>query len=196
MSQQHQQQHSPCRQRHNLRNFFQNCELSPTVSCLLVFWFAKDYLLCTRENQRSVTISFEQNKWHRKAEGYDPCASDYTEFYLNRPEVQRALHANVTKLSYPWTHCRFSFIFSIFSFIFCSHDRYTSLSITSSEDIDVVTFVIVHSSLMGPWKDSPLSILPVIKKLVAGGLRIWVYRYTILLTRLLNCLIIVYCICE
>ncbi|XP_027909956.1 serine carboxypeptidase-like 34 isoform X2 [Vigna unguiculata] len=75
------------------------------------------------------------NKWHRKAEGYDPCASDYTGFYLNRPEVQRALHANVTKLSYPWTHC----------------------------------------SLMGPWKDSPLSILPVIKKLVAGGLRIWVY---------------------
>ena len=61
--------------------------------------------------------------------------------------------------------------------------------------IDVVTFVLVHSSLMGPWKDSPLSILPV-NKLVVGGLRIWVYRYTIFLTRLLKRLIFVYFICQ
>ncbi|GFQ01420.1 serine carboxypeptidase-like 34 [Phtheirospermum japonicum] len=39
------------------------------------------------------------------SQGYDPCASYYTEAYLNRPDVQRALHANVTRLSYPWTHC-------------------------------------------------------------------------------------------
>ena len=62
--------------------------------------------------------------------------------------------------------------------------------------IDVVTFVLVHSSLMGLWKDSPLSILPVNKKLVVGGLHIWVYKYTILLTRLLKCLIIVYFIYQ
>ncbi|GFP83025.1 serine carboxypeptidase-like 34 [Phtheirospermum japonicum] len=37
--------------------------------------------------------------------GYDPCASYYSEAYFNRPDVQRALHANVTKISYPWTHC-------------------------------------------------------------------------------------------
>ncbi|KAL3649918.1 Serine carboxypeptidase-like 34 [Castilleja foliolosa] len=37
--------------------------------------------------------------------GYDPCASYYSETYFNRPDVQRALHANVTKISYPWTHC-------------------------------------------------------------------------------------------
>jgi len=42
--------------------------------------------------------------------------------------------------------------------------------------IDFVTFFLVHSSLMGPWKDSPLSILLVNKKLVAGGLRISVYK--------------------
>ncbi|KAK7341303.1 hypothetical protein VNO80_24229 [Phaseolus coccineus] len=76
------------------------------------------------------------NRWQRKRAGYDPCASDYTEVYLNRPEVQKALHANVTKIPYPWTHCS-----------------------------DNITF----------WNDSPQSILPVLKKLIAGGIRIWVY---------------------
>ncbi|XP_020202864.1 serine carboxypeptidase-like 34 [Cajanus cajan] len=75
--------------------------------------------------------------WRRKpAGGYDPCSSDYTEAYLNTPEVQKALHANVTKISYPWSQC---------------------------------------SDNIGSWRDSPHSILPVIKKLIAGGLRIWVY---------------------
>ncbi|WJX95466.1 hypothetical protein P8452_76783 [Trifolium repens] len=37
--------------------------------------------------------------------GYDPCASDYTAAYLNRQEVQKALHANVTNIPYPWSHC-------------------------------------------------------------------------------------------
>ncbi|KAL9229935.1 hypothetical protein vseg_005347 [Gypsophila vaccaria] len=75
-------------------------------------------------------------KWHRKPAGYDPCASYYTEAYLNRPDVQAALHANVTGISYNWTHCS-----------------------------DNITF----------WGDAPSSILPIIKKLVNGGLRIWVF---------------------
>jgi len=65
----------------------------------------------------------EQNRWQRKRAGYDPCASDYTEAYLNIPEVQKALHANVTKIPYPWTHCRFSTTLFIFPFLiktFCS----------------------------------------------------------------------------
>ncbi|XP_021910645.1 serine carboxypeptidase-like 34 [Carica papaya] len=74
--------------------------------------------------------------WHRKPAGYDPCASDYTEVYMNRPDVQKALHANLTKIPYPWTHC--------------------------SERISF-------------WRDAPASILPIIKKLVDGGLRIWVF---------------------
>ncbi|CAA0839048.1 Serine carboxypeptidase-like 34 [Striga hermonthica] len=41
----------------------------------------------------------------RPLSGYDPCASSYTSIYLNRADVQRALHANVTGLNYPWTHC-------------------------------------------------------------------------------------------
>ncbi|XP_047090659.1 serine carboxypeptidase 1-like isoform X2 [Lolium rigidum] len=35
----------------------------------------------------------------------DPCTSHYVSSYLNRPEVQRALHANTTGLSYPWMDC-------------------------------------------------------------------------------------------
>eukprot|EP00257_Ricinus_communis_P017073 XP_015575420.1 serine carboxypeptidase-like 34 [Ricinus communis] len=74
--------------------------------------------------------------WRRKPAGYDPCASDYTEMYMNRPDVQEALHANTTKIPYPWTHCS-----------------------------NNITF----------WNDAPASILPIIKKLIAGGIRIWVY---------------------
>ncbi|CAL5212497.1 unnamed protein product [Lathyrus oleraceus] len=74
--------------------------------------------------------------WNKMRAGYDPCASDYTELYFNRPEVQKALHANVTKISYPWTHC---------------------------------------SNNISFWNESPVSMLPVLKKLIAGGLRIWIY---------------------
>ncbi|XP_037430000.1 serine carboxypeptidase 1-like isoform X2 [Triticum dicoccoides] len=35
----------------------------------------------------------------------DPCTNHYVSSYLNRPEVQRALHANTTGLKYPWTDC-------------------------------------------------------------------------------------------
>ncbi|KAI3831327.1 hypothetical protein MKX03_034113 [Papaver bracteatum] len=67
---------------------------------------------------------------------FPTCLSSYSTVYFNRPDVQKALHANVTKISYPWTHCR-----------------------------DNITF----------WNDAPASTLPIIKKLVQGGLRIWVY---------------------
>lgn len=76
------------------------------------------------------------DEWHKKPAGYDPCVTDYTQIYMNRPDVQKALHANVTKISYPWTHCS-----------------------------DNITF----------WSDAPASILPIISKLVAGGIRVWVY---------------------
>ncbi|KAK2992870.1 hypothetical protein RJ640_011963, partial [Escallonia rubra] len=74
--------------------------------------------------------------WHKRPAGYDPCLSTYTEEYMNRQDVQEALHANVTKIPYTWTHCS-----------------------------DHITF----------WADSTDSILPVIRKLVAGGLRIWIF---------------------
>ncbi|KAK7312208.1 hypothetical protein VNO77_35907 [Canavalia gladiata] len=93
------------------------------------------------DSRRVVTGTVPQTssifqRLHKRLAGYDPCASDYTAVYLNTPEVQKALHANVTKIPYPWTHCS-----------------------------DNITF----------WSDAPQSMLPVIKKLVAGGIRIWVY---------------------
>ncbi|MQL94371.1 hypothetical protein Taro_027022 [Colocasia esculenta] len=35
----------------------------------------------------------------------DPCSDYYVYAYLNDPEVQKALHANVTKRPNPWDHC-------------------------------------------------------------------------------------------
>uniref|UniRef100_A0A7N0VKN4 Carboxypeptidase n=1 Tax=Kalanchoe fedtschenkoi TaxID=63787 RepID=A0A7N0VKN4_KALFE len=74
--------------------------------------------------------------WFRRPAGYDPCAPKSTTAYFNWPDVQRALHANVTNIPYPWSHC---------------------------------------SKKISFWQDAPQSILPVIKKLIAGGLRIWVF---------------------
>ncbi|GLT93202.1 hypothetical protein SLE2022_110040 [Rubroshorea leprosula] len=37
--------------------------------------------------------------------GYDPCTVRYSEEYFNLPEVQKALHANVTRIPYPWKPC-------------------------------------------------------------------------------------------
>ncbi|KAL6619191.1 hypothetical protein ACP70R_034330 [Stipagrostis hirtigluma subsp. patula] len=70
--------------------------------------------------------------------GYDPCTAWYSTAYYNRPEVQRALHANVTAINYTWTTC--------------------SATINSN------------------WTDSPGSMLPIYKELIAAGLRVWVFR--------------------
>ncbi|CAK8573198.1 unnamed protein product [Lathyrus sativus] len=36
---------------------------------------------------------------------YDPCTVRYSDVYFNRPEVQKAFHANVTEISYAWKAC-------------------------------------------------------------------------------------------
>ncbi|GJX58287.1 serine carboxypeptidase-like protein 27 [Tanacetum coccineum] len=73
--------------------------------------------------------------WMRGA--YDPCTEKYAIQYFNLPEVQKAFHANITKLSYPWKTC---------------------------------------SDIVGEyWTDSPLSMLPIYKELIAAGLRVWVF---------------------
>lgn len=38
--------------------------------------------------------------------GYDPCTENYAEKYYNRPDVQKAMHANKTGIPYKWTACR------------------------------------------------------------------------------------------
>ncbi|KAL8554455.1 hypothetical protein ACS0TY_002596 [Phlomoides rotata] len=38
---------------------------------------------------------------------YDPCSDDYVYAYLNMPQVQEALHANITGLPGPWEDCKY-----------------------------------------------------------------------------------------
>ncbi|XP_031738718.1 serine carboxypeptidase-like 35 isoform X3 [Cucumis sativus] len=61
-------------------------------------------------NQNSSKDTFINLKgfmelWHKLPLGYDPCTEAYANKFFNREDVQRALHANVTKLSYPYTPC-------------------------------------------------------------------------------------------
>jgi len=44
-------------------------------------------------------------KAKQEIRGYDPCRDNYINAYLNSPDVQKAIHANVTKLPYSWTSC-------------------------------------------------------------------------------------------
>eukprot|EP01018_Ginkgo_biloba_P005827 Gb_35188 [translate_table: standard] len=46
----------------------------------------------------------ERNPWRLFGE-YDPCTERHSEIYFNQPEVQKALHANVTGLPYRWSTC-------------------------------------------------------------------------------------------
>lgn len=78
----------------------------------------------------------QQDLWHKLPSGYDPCTEDYVEAYLNREDVQKALHANLTKLSYPYTPC---------------------------------------SNIIRKWNDAPDTVLPIIRKLLNTGLRVWVF---------------------
>ncbi|KAL2334301.1 hypothetical protein Fmac_015514 [Flemingia macrophylla] len=54
------------------------------------------------------TASLKRNLGGRSAwisRAYDPCTERYSDLYFNHPEVQKALHANVTGISYSWKTC-------------------------------------------------------------------------------------------
>ncbi|CAO2199108.1 unnamed protein product [Urochloa humidicola] len=69
--------------------------------------------------------------------GYDPCTENYATKYYNLPEVQKALHANVTGIPYAWVAC--------------------------------------SDPIYDYWRDSPKSMLPIYRELIAAGIRIWVF---------------------
>ncbi|PUZ45173.1 hypothetical protein GQ55_8G201100 [Panicum hallii var. hallii] len=69
---------------------------------------------------------------------YDPCVDFYATKYMNLPEVQKAMHANVTgSIDYPWS--------------LCSDPVYDN------------------------WPETPHSMLPIYKELIAAGLKVWVF---------------------
>ncbi|XP_057976158.1 serine carboxypeptidase-like 40 [Malania oleifera] len=56
--------------------------------------------LCPSSNNTKIRPDSKTN-----CEQFDPCSDNYVHAYLNRPDVQQALHANLTKLKYPWSGC-------------------------------------------------------------------------------------------
>ncbi|KAK9098190.1 hypothetical protein Syun_025235 [Stephania yunnanensis] len=50
-------------------------------------------------------IRLKNTLLRRRVSGYDPCTENYAEKYYNKPEVQKALHANTTHIPYKWTAC-------------------------------------------------------------------------------------------
>ena len=106
---------------------------------------------------------FQTQPWMSRA--YDPCTERYSEVYFNLPEVQTALHANVTQVSYPWRTCRY--------FELWISDTFPCIACNVS--VDWISFL--FSNIVGIyWADSPLSMLPIYQELIAAGLRIWVFR--------------------
>ncbi|CAN4110270.1 unnamed protein product [Withania somnifera] len=67
----------------------------------------------------------------------DPCSDDYTNAYMNRPDVQKALHANTTNIKYAtWQSC---------------------------------------SEVLSNWTDSPSTIIPLLRELMANDIRVWIF---------------------
>ncbi|CAM8914400.1 hypothetical protein QQ045_031828 [Rhodiola kirilowii] len=62
-------------------------------------------LSCTTPAPDVKTTRFRNSLLRNRPAGYDPCTENYAEIYYNRPDVQKALHANVTKIPYRWTAC-------------------------------------------------------------------------------------------
>ena len=84
--------------------------------------------------------------------------------YFNHPDVQKALHANVTGITYPWSTCRLV-LYGIFKVVLLFGRMLNVLNTR------------IYSDLVGSyWADSPLSMLPIYQELIGAGLRIWAFR--------------------
>ncbi|EYU35344.1 hypothetical protein MIMGU_mgv1a021548mg, partial [Erythranthe guttata] len=53
----------------------------------------------------NISVTLKNTLIGQRLSGYDPCTESYAEKYYNRPDVQKALHANITGISYKWTAC-------------------------------------------------------------------------------------------
>ncbi|XP_051150120.1 serine carboxypeptidase 24-like [Andrographis paniculata] len=62
--------------------------------------------VCNKSNKTlRVSTTLKSILIGRRSFGYDPCTESYAEKYYNRPDVQKALHANLTGIPYKWTAC-------------------------------------------------------------------------------------------
>ncbi|KAI5393571.1 Serine carboxypeptidase-like 27 [Lathyrus oleraceus] len=58
--------------------------------------------LCNNTSTLKRSLN-DRYTWMSRA--YDPCTERYSDSYFNRPEVQKALHANVTGIPHIWKGC-------------------------------------------------------------------------------------------
>ncbi|KFK38250.1 hypothetical protein AALP_AA3G088900 [Arabis alpina] len=64
------------------------------------------YSIFTKPCNNTVQLKrFLKGRYPWMSRAYDPCTERYSNVYFNRVEVQKALHANVTRLPYPWKSC-------------------------------------------------------------------------------------------
>ncbi|XP_010265560.1 PREDICTED: serine carboxypeptidase 24-like isoform X2 [Nelumbo nucifera] len=61
--------------------------------------------ICKASKNTTRSIRLKNTLLHRRVYGYDPCTENYAEKYYNRPDVQKAMHANATGIPYRWTAC-------------------------------------------------------------------------------------------
>nr|CAD1839814.1 unnamed protein product [Ananas comosus var. bracteatus] len=96
------------------------------------------YSIYTRPCNDTTTLKRNlRGRYPWMTRGYDPCTEKYSRMYYNHPDVQKALHANLTGIPYRWDTC---------------------------------------SDIVGTyWADSPRSMLPIYRELIAAGLRVWVF---------------------
>ncbi|KAG0487942.1 hypothetical protein HPP92_006753 [Vanilla planifolia] len=87
----------------------------PSVQCLKLQNTAAEemgnidpYSIYSPTCNTSTSSFFHKRKGHYPwmSRAYDPCTVRYAQVYYNLPEVQTALHANVTGLNYTWKDCR------------------------------------------------------------------------------------------
>ncbi|XP_031484693.1 serine carboxypeptidase-like 27 isoform X2 [Nymphaea colorata] len=57
---------------------------------------------CNKTGSRRKSLKAHY-PWLSRA--YDPCTERYSKIYFNSPDVQKAMHANITGIPYPWTSC-------------------------------------------------------------------------------------------
>ncbi|KAK3025240.1 hypothetical protein RJ639_044588 [Escallonia herrerae] len=95
-----------------------------------------------------LTCNFTSPDGLSQMSAFDPCSRAYLTSYLNIPEVQKSLHANLTGLPYPWEKCRHCY----------------QLFVTSEFD-----------TILGLWTDRPDTVLPIIQELMRTGMRVWIY---------------------
>ncbi|KAG7576479.1 Peptidase S10 serine carboxypeptidase [Arabidopsis thaliana x Arabidopsis arenosa] len=85
----------------------------PSLQCMVALRNAEleqgnidPYSIFTKPCNSTVALKrFLKGRYPWMSRAYDPCTERYSNVYFNRADVQKALHANVTRLPYPWKAC-------------------------------------------------------------------------------------------